>query len=298
MSDTLNVALEIEKLDELRTRKVITDEEFADRKAKLLTPAKPGKIAKQKRPGAFLAVSVVGVSLLVGAAYGGNGAVILGTMFGLFIYLLPAFIAYQRAHTNRHAILVINLFLGWSVIGWLGALIWSCTSAKSQPVNLIVGFAVAASLLGGMLSPDVQAAEELYPDITREKILAHLDLRDQAGLCVSKKIANPYLAEPEGRRLYSAIYDAAVAAGIDYPAVGKDPQRWIQSGQYEKFSDYMEYISNPIGPKDSLPGDALYRMTEHEWLAEKQKRLQIAKEWCASIERKLRAMYDVLDAPR
>lgn len=57
MADVLNVALEIEKLDELRTRKVITDEEFADRKAKLLAPARPGNLSKQKRPGTILAVS-------------------------------------------------------------------------------------------------------------------------------------------------------------------------------------------------------------------------------------------------
>lgn len=131
MVEVANVALEIEKLDDLRTRKVITDEEFADRKAKLLAPAKPTAATKQKRPGTFLAVSVIAVSLLVGAAYGGNGVVIIGTMFGLFLYLLPAFIAYQRWHANRHAILVINIFLGWSVIGWLGALIWSATSAKT-----------------------------------------------------------------------------------------------------------------------------------------------------------------------
>lgn len=132
MSDISNVALEIEKLDDLRTRKIITDQEFTDRKSKLLAPVSPQKSIKQKRPGTWLAVSVIATSLLVGAAYGGNGAVILGTMFGLFLYLLPAFIAYQRWHTNRHAILVINVFLGWSVIGWLGALIWSATGASTR----------------------------------------------------------------------------------------------------------------------------------------------------------------------
>lgn len=131
MPEIASIAMEIEKLDELRTRKVITDEEFSDRKAKLLAPAKPMNLAKQKRPGTWLAVSVIAVSLLVGAAYGGNGAVILATMFGLFIYLLPAFIAYQRWHSSRAAILILNVFLGWSVIGWLGALIWSGTGNRS-----------------------------------------------------------------------------------------------------------------------------------------------------------------------
>lgn len=131
MSDTSNVAWEIEKLDELRTRNVITNDEFESRKARLLAPISPKPSIKQKRPGTLLAVSVIAISLLVGAAYGGNAAVIFGTMFALLLYLLPAFIAYQRWHTNRHAILVVNVFLGWSIIGWLGALIWSATGART-----------------------------------------------------------------------------------------------------------------------------------------------------------------------
>lgn len=135
MPEVANIALEIEKLDELRTRKVITEEEFAERKSKLLAPAQPQRPIKQKRPGTWLAVSVIAVSLLVGAAYGGNGAVILGTMFGLFVYLLPAFVAYQRWHSSRVAILILNVFLGWSVIGWLGALIWSGTGNRSASAS-------------------------------------------------------------------------------------------------------------------------------------------------------------------
>ncbi len=130
MVDTASVAYEIDKLDELKTRGVITEAEFNSRKLRLLAPPVPA--ARSKRPGTFLAVSVIGISLAVGAAFGGNGAIILATMFGLVLYLLPAFIAYQRAHSNRHAILLINLFLGWSIIGWLGALIWSATSAKGE----------------------------------------------------------------------------------------------------------------------------------------------------------------------
>ncbi|MBS4004989.1 MAG: hypothetical protein ACJAVZ_002047 [Afipia broomeae] len=193
MSEVANIALEIENLDELRIRKVITDEEFADRKAKLLAPTKPGNPPTQKRPGTILAVSVIAVSLLVGAAYGGNGAVILGTMFGLFIYLLPAFIAYQRWHTNRHAILVINLFLGWSIIGWLGALIWSATSATTKSTTASVALVGGVLAASSMFSADVRA-QELYPDIAREHIAAYRDLDDKAYLCEisAAKICSPF----------------------------------------------------------------------------------------------------------
>ncbi|RTL67105.1 MAG: superinfection immunity protein [Pseudonocardiaceae bacterium] len=49
-----------------------------------------------------------------------------------FFYLLPAFLAYQRAHPQRHAIFLINLFLGWTAIGRIGALVWSVSSSREK----------------------------------------------------------------------------------------------------------------------------------------------------------------------
>ncbi len=44
------------------------------------------------------------------------------------IYLLPWMIAYCRHHKNCTAIFVTNLLLGWTVIGWIVAFIWSFTN--------------------------------------------------------------------------------------------------------------------------------------------------------------------------
>lgn len=38
------------------------------------------------------------------------------------IYLIPTFVAYQRGVPNRASVAVINVFLGWSLIGWVVAL--------------------------------------------------------------------------------------------------------------------------------------------------------------------------------
>ena len=43
------------------------------------------------------------------------------------VYFLPSFIAFLRAHKNRFAIFLINLLLGWTVLGWVWALVWSLT---------------------------------------------------------------------------------------------------------------------------------------------------------------------------
>ena len=51
-------------------------------------------------------------------------------------YFIPTFIAYSRRHVNRGAILLLNLLLGWTFLGWVGALIWSATSnveTRHQP---------------------------------------------------------------------------------------------------------------------------------------------------------------------
>jgi ABC-type transport system involved in cytochrome c biogenesis permease component len=49
--------------------------------------------------------------------------VILGS-----IYLLPTLVAMFREHRNALAIFVMNLCLGWTFIGWVGALVWACTN--------------------------------------------------------------------------------------------------------------------------------------------------------------------------
>lgn len=47
-----------------------------------------------------------------------------------FLYVLPAFIAALRRHHNAGAITMMNILLGWTVLGWIAALIWSVTAVK------------------------------------------------------------------------------------------------------------------------------------------------------------------------
>lgn len=46
-------------------------------------------------------------------------------MIWLAIYFIPTIIAASKKKRNANAIFVLNLFLGWTVLGWIGALIWS-----------------------------------------------------------------------------------------------------------------------------------------------------------------------------
>lgn len=46
------------------------------------------------------------------------------------LYFLPAVIALLRGHRNAGAITVLNLLLGWTLVGWVVALVWSFTSQE------------------------------------------------------------------------------------------------------------------------------------------------------------------------
>jgi len=54
--------------------------------------------------------------------------IILMIIFGIGLGLLPTWIALARKHREVVPILLLNLFLGWTIIGWIAALIWSATS--------------------------------------------------------------------------------------------------------------------------------------------------------------------------
>lgn len=43
----------------------------------------------------------------------------------ILLYFLPTMIAAARKHTNTGAIFILNTCFGWSIFGWVGALIWS-----------------------------------------------------------------------------------------------------------------------------------------------------------------------------
>ena len=50
----------------------------------------------------------------------------------LAVYFLPTFVAVARKKVNEGAIFVLNLFLGWSLIGWVIALVWALSSPETS----------------------------------------------------------------------------------------------------------------------------------------------------------------------
>jgi len=52
---------------------------------------------------------------------------IIFLLFLLALYFVPAIVAMSRDHKNKIAILALNIFIGWTLIGWVVALVWSLT---------------------------------------------------------------------------------------------------------------------------------------------------------------------------
>jgi len=71
------------------------------------------------------------ILLTIGEIFG-----ILG-LIGIVFYFLPTFIAFNRKKSNKISIFLLNLFLGWTFIGWIVALIWA-VSSDPQQANIIV----------------------------------------------------------------------------------------------------------------------------------------------------------------
>ena len=49
---------------------------------------------------------------------------------GLVVYFTPIAIALLRGHPNMPPIMIVNIFLGWTIIGWILALTWSFTAQE------------------------------------------------------------------------------------------------------------------------------------------------------------------------
>lgn len=63
-------------------------------------------------------------------------------IFAPALYFLPLYEAWSRKHENLLSLGILNLFLGWTLLGWIAALIWS---TKMPPVVSLTTSETASS---------------------------------------------------------------------------------------------------------------------------------------------------------
>lgn len=84
--------------------------------------------------------SVVGLFMVVLVTFavglGTNSAATMATIVFfpavIALYFAPAINANLRKHPSATAVSVLNLLLGWTVLGWIGALVWSYGGADAR----------------------------------------------------------------------------------------------------------------------------------------------------------------------
>ncbi len=50
----------------------------------------------------------------------------------LMMYFVPSFVAWVNRHKQFTAIVVLNIGLGWTTIGWMAALVWACIKTPTK----------------------------------------------------------------------------------------------------------------------------------------------------------------------
>ena len=60
-------------------------------------------------------------------------ALTVAALVAIMIYFIPTMVANSRYHRNAGAIMMVNLLLGWTFIGWVIALVWAMTADVKEP---------------------------------------------------------------------------------------------------------------------------------------------------------------------
>lgn len=58
------------------------------------------------------------------------GLMVMGV--GVGMYFIPTIAGFIRNKSNKMAILILNLFLGWTLLGWVVALVWAFTKDEKK----------------------------------------------------------------------------------------------------------------------------------------------------------------------
>jgi len=70
-------------------------------------------------------LGAMGASAGAGGSMSDNTIKVILLALVVLIYMLPTLIAFGREHTARHIIVLVNILLGWTLIGWIVVFLWA-----------------------------------------------------------------------------------------------------------------------------------------------------------------------------
>lgn len=77
-------------------------------------------------------ITIPGEVSAAASAFPGLILFVILAVFTIAIYFLPTFVTWGSRHVNLTAIFVLNIFLGWTFLGWVLALVWACMDSQCR----------------------------------------------------------------------------------------------------------------------------------------------------------------------
>lgn len=123
---------ELEKLNELKEKGIITQEEFDMQKKEILADFVEDETTKAKIVTRANFVSCPPMekqnSISIFSILENIIRICFSIILILTIYFAPTGIAFCRNRLNTSSVFMLNLFLGWTLVAWVIALCWAFSS--------------------------------------------------------------------------------------------------------------------------------------------------------------------------
>ena len=94
-------------------------------------------------------VAILSVVILFKVLPAVLGALSFGAIVAIFVlpYWIPTVVAFVRHHPSKGGILVLNMFFGWTFVGWVISLVWALSDNTGRAVTntVVVNTAVTTA---------------------------------------------------------------------------------------------------------------------------------------------------------
>ena len=61
--------------------------------------------------------------------------IVVDILCAAYFYIFPSLLAVHENHPHARAVAMVNLLLGWTIVGWLVSLFWVLSSTPATKVN-------------------------------------------------------------------------------------------------------------------------------------------------------------------
>ena len=90
---------------------------------------------KPRDIGLLVVVGIVVLAIIaIDANSGGDNTDLALLGIGMAFYFAPSFIALHRQHRQTAPIFALNLLLGWTFVGWVGAIVWALMAQNRNAI--------------------------------------------------------------------------------------------------------------------------------------------------------------------